>query len=155
MDPLSFLWLFFILSALQPVVQRQYLAGQRRRRLAKLATERNATVITLIHRQETLSFLGLPLTRHIDIDDSQTVLREALGPPTRGGRAPFQSSALSSGNGRGRATGSPPSSLRQDALTSICFLWARSDFGTRTVRMPSVSLASTFSASSWLGSAIR
>jgi ClpP class serine protease len=32
-------------------------------------------VITLIHRQETLSLLGIPLARYIDIDDSQSVLR--------------------------------------------------------------------------------
>jgi hypothetical protein len=31
--------------------------------------------VTLIHRQETLSFLGIPLSRHIDIDDSEGVLR--------------------------------------------------------------------------------
>ena len=84
MDPLSFLWLFFVLSALQPAVQRQYLARLRRRRLASLAEERNATVITLIHRQETLSFLGIPLMRHIDIDDSQTVLRAIQSAPKGG-----------------------------------------------------------------------
>jgi ClpP class serine protease len=32
-------------------------------------------VITLIHRQETFSLLGLPLVRHIDIDDAESVLR--------------------------------------------------------------------------------
>jgi ClpP class serine protease len=74
-DPLGWIWLLFILSALQPAVQREMLAQQRRRRLSKIAEERDATVITLIHRQETLSFLGIPLVRHIDIDDAQTVLR--------------------------------------------------------------------------------
>jgi ClpP class serine protease len=43
--------------------------------LARLSRQRNATVITLIHRQETFSFLGLPLVRHIDIDDAESVLR--------------------------------------------------------------------------------
>jgi len=32
-------------------------------------------VITLIHRQESLSFFGLPFARYIDIDDSEEVLR--------------------------------------------------------------------------------
>jgi ClpP class serine protease len=36
-------------------------------------------VITLIHRQETLSLLGFPLMRHIDIDDSESVLRAIRG----------------------------------------------------------------------------
>jgi len=42
--------------------------------LAAIAVKRDATVITLIHRQETLSFLGLPLARHINIDDAESVL---------------------------------------------------------------------------------
>jgi ClpP class serine protease len=32
-------------------------------------------VITLIHRQEAISFLGIPLRRFIDIEDSEAVLR--------------------------------------------------------------------------------
>ncbi len=75
MSPLDWLWLFFILSSLQPVVQRALLAMSRRRALALIASKRDATVITLIHRQETLSLLGIPLARYIDIDDAQTVLR--------------------------------------------------------------------------------
>jgi ClpP class serine protease len=32
-------------------------------------------VITLIHRQETIALLGIPISRYIDIDDSEEVLR--------------------------------------------------------------------------------
>jgi ClpP class serine protease len=74
-DPWNLIWIFFILSSLQPVVQRQMLALSRRRMLAEIASKRNATVITLIHRQETMSFLGFPIMRHIDIDDAESVLR--------------------------------------------------------------------------------
>jgi ClpP class serine protease len=73
--PLDLLWLFFIISALQPLAQKHLLALSRRRLLYEIARKRNATVVTLIHRQETLSLLGIPLLRHIDIDDSQGVLR--------------------------------------------------------------------------------
>ena len=73
--PWDLLWFFFIFSSLQPVVQKYLLAQARRRTLAKIAMKRDATVITLIHRQETFSFLGIPLARYIDIDDSQSVLR--------------------------------------------------------------------------------
>jgi ClpP class serine protease len=73
------LWLFIILSSLQPLAQRQLLAASRRRVLGKIAKKRDATVITLIHRQETMSFLGIPLMRYIDIDDSQGVLRAIRG----------------------------------------------------------------------------
>jgi ClpP class serine protease len=75
MHPWDIIWIFFILSSLQPLLQRQMLAAARRRTLASIAKRRNATVITLIHRQETLSLLGIPVARYIDIDDSQSVLR--------------------------------------------------------------------------------
>ena len=75
MDPLSFVWLFFILASLQPGVQRQVLLAQRRRALAAISRERGATVMTLIHRQEAMSLLGFPIVRYIDIDDAEGVLR--------------------------------------------------------------------------------
>src|SRR3954452_1358946 len=75
MDPLSLLWLFFVLASLQPAVQRQRMLLQRRRALAVLSRERKATVITLIHRQESMSLLGFPIVRYIDIDDAESVLR--------------------------------------------------------------------------------
>jgi ClpP class serine protease len=80
-NPLDLLWLFFIFSSLQPVIQRQLLALSRRRALADIAKKRNATVITMIHRQETMSLLGFPIMRHIDIDDAETVLRAIRGTP--------------------------------------------------------------------------
>jgi ClpP class serine protease len=75
MHPWDAIWIFFILSSLQPLVQKQLLASSRRRMLAKIAAARDATVITLIHRQETIALLGFPLVRHIDIDDAESVLR--------------------------------------------------------------------------------
>ena len=74
-DPFSLLWLFFILASLQPAVTRQLLFAQRRRALHGISRRRGATVITLIHRQESLSLLGIPLVRYIDIDDAEGVLR--------------------------------------------------------------------------------
>jgi hypothetical protein len=70
--PWDLLRFFFIFSSLQPVVQKYMLAQTRRRTLAKIAQKRDATVITLIHRQKTVSLLGIPLARYIDIDDSQS-----------------------------------------------------------------------------------
>jgi ClpP class serine protease len=75
MDPLSLLWLFFILASLQPAFQRQVLLAQRRRALAAISRQREATVMTLIHRQEAMSLLGFPIVRFIDIDDAEGVLR--------------------------------------------------------------------------------
>jgi ClpP class serine protease len=75
MHPWDAIWIFFILASLQPAVQRQLLWAARRRLLGRISSRRNATVITIIHRQETLSLLGIPLMRSIDIDDAQTVLK--------------------------------------------------------------------------------
>ncbi|MDX6647317.1 MAG: hypothetical protein QOK40_3044, partial [Miltoncostaeaceae bacterium] len=84
MDPLGFFWILLFLLSFQPIIQRQAILAQRRRALARLAHDRGATVITLIHRQETMAFLGIPIVRHIDIDDSESVLRAIRATP--GGR---------------------------------------------------------------------
>jgi ClpP class serine protease len=81
MDPLSLLWLFFILASLQPAFQREVLMARRRYALAALSRERDATVISLIHRQEQMSLLGFPLVRYIDIDDAESVLRAIRDTP--------------------------------------------------------------------------
>jgi ClpP class serine protease len=81
MDPISLLWLFFILASLQPAFTRQLLFAQRRRALAVISRKRKATVITLIHRQETLNLLGFPIVRYIDIDDAESVLRAIADTP--------------------------------------------------------------------------
>ncbi len=68
-------WLFFILSALSPYFNQQLLLSSRTRKIAELERRRKSRVITLIHRQEGFSFLGIPFARYIDIDDSEQVLR--------------------------------------------------------------------------------
>jgi ClpP class serine protease len=80
---LDWLWLFFIISSLQPIIQRSLMALNRRRLLAIIASKRDATVITLIHRQETMSLLGIPIARYIDIDDSQSVLQAIRETPAK------------------------------------------------------------------------
>jgi ClpP class serine protease len=80
-DPLNLLWLFFILASLQPAFTRQVLLAQRRYALGAISRKRKATVITLIHRQESLSLLGFPIVRYIDIDDAEGVLRAIRDSP--------------------------------------------------------------------------
>lgn len=75
MEVLDLFWVFFILSALQPVVQRRYLEAMRTRKIAQIEKKRGSRVILLVHRQETMSLLGFPLMRYIDINDSEEVLR--------------------------------------------------------------------------------
>lgn len=75
MDFLSFFWLFFIISSLQPIIRQKMLEMERLKLLERLERRRNSRVIVLIHRQETLSLLGFPLVRYINIEDSEAVLR--------------------------------------------------------------------------------
>jgi ClpP class serine protease len=75
MDPGQLIWLFFIFSALQPVLQQKLLESSRQRLLAKIERRRGSRVILIVHRQETMSFLGFPLMRYIDVDDAEQVLR--------------------------------------------------------------------------------
>jgi ClpP class serine protease len=65
------LFAFFLL----PVVQRWMLETRRARALTALQRARQSRVIAMIHRQETVGLLGVPLYRFIDIDDSEAVLR--------------------------------------------------------------------------------
>ncbi|HWE64582.1 MAG TPA: hypothetical protein VHB98_22935, partial [Chloroflexota bacterium] len=71
MSFVDFIWLFFILSTLTPVLQQRMLDFQRAQLLQRLQRQRRSRVITLIHRQETISFLGIPLARYIDVNDSE------------------------------------------------------------------------------------
>jgi ClpP class serine protease len=68
-------WLFVIFSFLQPVLQQKLLQAQRFRILRSLEKQRGSLAIALVHRQETMSLLGFPLMRYIDVNDSEHILR--------------------------------------------------------------------------------
>src|SRR5882672_11517998 len=68
-------WLLFMLSAVQPVLQQKMLEASRLRVLSRFERKRRSRAIALVHRQETMSFLGFPIVRYIDINDSEEVLR--------------------------------------------------------------------------------
>src|SRR6267142_2988886 len=68
-------WLFLMLSALQPVIKQRLLEASRKRLIARIEVERHSRVILLVHRQETMSLLGFPLLRYIDVNDSEEVIR--------------------------------------------------------------------------------
>ena len=75
MSVLDIFWLFFIISTLQPVIKQRYLDASRQRLIAKIERKRGSRVILLVHREETMSLLGFPVVRYIDINDSEQVLR--------------------------------------------------------------------------------
>lgn len=71
----NILWLFFILSALVPLWRQRQIQLMRYRLIRQLEQERKSRVITLIHRQEALSILGIPIVRYVTVEDSEKVLR--------------------------------------------------------------------------------
>src|ERR1700681_923397 len=75
MTPGDILWFFFLFSALQPVLKQRFLEASRQRLIARIERQRKSRVILLVHRQETMSILGFPAYRYIDVNDSEEVLR--------------------------------------------------------------------------------
>ena len=68
-------WLFFMFSAMQPMLRQRMLEAMRMRKIAQIEQKRNSRVILLVHRQETMRLLGFPVMRYIDVNDSEEVLR--------------------------------------------------------------------------------
>ncbi len=68
-------WILLIISSLVPIIQRWMVGSSRNSLIRRFEKKRGSRLITLIHRQEALSFLGLAFARYIDIEDSEQVLR--------------------------------------------------------------------------------
>src|ERR1700736_3026081 len=75
MDPGQIFWLFFMLAALQPAMSQRFLEASRKRLIGQIERARRSRVGLLVHRQETMSVLELPVVRYIDVNDSEQVLR--------------------------------------------------------------------------------
>jgi len=70
--------LFVVLVAaalLVPPLLRRRRDGRRRALIRALEQSRGSRVVTMVHRQETVSLLGIPFRRFIDIEDSEQILR--------------------------------------------------------------------------------
>lgn len=73
---LSYFWIFlFLVFVLLPIWRRYLLSKAREALIKQLEEKRGSRVITLIHRQESLGFFGIPIFRYITIEDSEQVLR--------------------------------------------------------------------------------
>ena len=68
-------WIFLLLSSLQPLWQKRQIEFRRFRSLQEFQQQRKSRVILLIHRQESISLLGIPISRYITIEDSEQILR--------------------------------------------------------------------------------
>src|SRR5947208_13745709 len=68
-------WLFFMLSALQPLIKQKLLEASRKRLIALIERQRKSRVVLLVHRKKTKSQLDFPLFLYININDREEVLR--------------------------------------------------------------------------------
>jgi len=75
MEFLNLLWVFLLIASVVPVIRQRMMDSARVRILREIEQKRGSRVISMIHRQESMSFLGFPIARYIDIQDSEAVLR--------------------------------------------------------------------------------
>lgn len=75
MSTIDIFLIFFMLAGLQPVLRQKMLEAARQRMIVKIEKNRGSRVILLVHRQETMSLLGFPIMRCIDVNDSEQVIR--------------------------------------------------------------------------------
>ncbi|MCC6146053.1 MAG: ATP-dependent Clp protease proteolytic subunit [Anaerolineaceae bacterium] len=75
MEFLNLLWIFLLLASLTPLIRQRMLDASRLKLIRRIEEKRGTRIIALIHRQEKMSFLGFPLARFMDIEDSEQVLR--------------------------------------------------------------------------------
>ncbi|VBB06567.1 peptidase s49 serine-peptidase prokaryotes [Lucifera butyrica] len=75
MDWTGIFWLLFLVFSIWPMLKQQNIEKARLRLVRTFEEKRGSRLITLIHRQEAISLLGVPISRYINIEDSEQVLR--------------------------------------------------------------------------------
>lgn len=70
----SLLLILIAVMALQPVLMARWYAVKRAQSIAAIEKAHGARVITMIHRQEKRSLFGFSVSRHIDLEDAQTII---------------------------------------------------------------------------------
>ncbi|MEO0409640.1 MAG: hypothetical protein AAF289_20050 [Cyanobacteria bacterium P01_A01_bin.135] len=82
MDFFNIFFIFLLISSVQPALQKYIVQRKRLQALQAFEQSRRSRVILLVHRQEAISLLGIPISRYISIEDSEQVLRAIrLTPP--------------------------------------------------------------------------
>lgn len=74
MDLSTIFFLLFIVMAVQPLIVSRWFGFQREQAIRKIEKKHGSRVITMIHRQEKRSLFGFAVSRHIDLEDAQTII---------------------------------------------------------------------------------
>ena len=75
MEFINYIWIIFLITSFAPLIRQRMLDAARLRLMRRIEIARGSRVIALIHRQESMSILGFPIARYIDIQDSEELLR--------------------------------------------------------------------------------
>ena len=75
MEFINYIWIIFLITSFAPLIRQRMLDAARLRLMRRIEVARGSRVIALIHRQESMSILGFPIARYIDIQDSEELLR--------------------------------------------------------------------------------
>lgn len=65
----NFLWILLIILSLLPLFKQKNVMRERLRKIREIELKRKSRVIALIHRQQSISILGLPISKYINIED--------------------------------------------------------------------------------------
>src|SRR5262249_54085422 len=68
-------WIFLMFTLVQPWLRQKMLDAARIRLIHRIEGQRKCRLILLVHREETMSLLGFPIFRYIDINDAEEVIR--------------------------------------------------------------------------------
>ncbi|MDX2157409.1 MAG: ATP-dependent Clp protease proteolytic subunit [Hyphomicrobiaceae bacterium] len=70
----NLIWLAMLLFFMQPILTGRWYAVQRVQAIRAIEKAHGSRVITMIHRQEQRSVFGYQISRHIDLEDAQTII---------------------------------------------------------------------------------
>jgi ClpP class serine protease len=70
----SLFWIFIVIMVLQPLLTARWYVVRRAQAIRAIEKLHGTRVITMIHRQEKRSLFGFSVSRHIDLEDAQTII---------------------------------------------------------------------------------
>jgi ClpP class serine protease len=77
----SIIWVLIAAMALQPLLMGRVAAIKRAQAIRAIEAKNKSRVITMIHRQEKRSLFGFNVSRHIDLEDAQTIIAAIVETP--------------------------------------------------------------------------
>lgn len=74
-------WIFLVFVVIQIALKKRQTSRTRRLLIQSIEHSRGSRIILLIHRQETLGILGVPVFRYIDINDAELIIQAIRDTP--------------------------------------------------------------------------